>query len=114
MDRIVLRYRDHAFVFERAETHRYDGRLVLNDHDRQLLAMLTAAEPDDWCMDNNGERLPAEELFARTPWTYSGPQGPVKLLCRFLWQDEARFETIESYAGELFDWVRFGCGPEAP
>lgn len=37
-----------------------------------------------WYLDDDGERLPADRLFALSPWSCPGPVGPVKLLCRFL------------------------------
>jgi hypothetical protein len=114
MDRIVLQYGNHQFTFEVTDAACFDGRHILNDHDWQLLAALIDAEPDDWCLDGDGERLPAEKLFALTPWSYTGPDGPAKLLCRFLARDRAIFNTPDSYPGELFRWVRSEPPPDAP
>lgn len=101
-------YRQHAFPFERFPGDRFEGRLLLDDSSRELLAGLVGAEEDDWCLNDRGERLPGERLFALSPWICSSPAGPVKLLCRFLDLRDGRvlFSTPDSYLeGGLFDWM---------
>lgn len=54
--------------------------------------------------------MPAEELFARSPWSCPGPDGAVKLVCRYLdlRDGSVRFNTPDLYGGELFRWLRAG------
>ena len=103
-------YREHAFGFEPTPGAEFAGRLVLDDGQRALLAALTAAEDECWYLGDDGERLPADELFARSPWSCPGPACPVKLLCRWLdpRDGSARFNTPELYGGDVFRWMRPG------
>lgn len=105
-----VHYREHAFAFEPSSGEAFAGRLVLDDARRELLVALTAAEDECWYLDDGGERLPAEELFARSPWSCPGPDGAVKLLCRFLdlRDGSVRFNTPDLYGGDLFRWLRAG------
>lgn len=117
-----VHYQGHVFEFEPSPGEAFAGRLALDDSRRELLAALTAAEDECWYLDADGERLPADQLFARSPWSSAGPAGPVKLLCRFLdlRDGSARFNTPELYGGELFRWLRAGApagpgpGPRTP
>ncbi len=109
-------YRHHAFEFEPLPDQEFAGRLVLNDRQRELLAQLEADEDENWYLDEDGERLPAEQLFAHSPWSCLGPDGPVKLLCRLidLRDGTIRFNTLELYPGDLFRWMRTeGGAPDA-
>jgi hypothetical protein len=113
---VQVHYREHAFEFEPSPGELFAERLVLDDGRRELLAALTAAEAEGWYLDPDGERLPAVELFARSPWSCPGPAGPVKLLCRWLdLRDGAvRFDPPELYGGELFRWLRLGRAGSRP
>lgn len=41
-----VHYREHAFVFEPSPGEEFEGRLVLDDTRRELIAALTAAEDE--------------------------------------------------------------------
>lgn len=103
-----VHYRGHLFEFKPSAGEGYTGRLVLDERQQRLLIKLTDAESDDWYLDADGERRPAEELFARSPWSTPGPAGPIKLLCRWLdvRNGTAIYDTPDLYSGELFRWVR--------
>jgi hypothetical protein len=107
---VEVYYQEHAFGFEPSPGEAFAGRLILDDAQREQLAALTAAEDECWYLDDDGERLPADVLFARSPWSCHGPDGPVKLLCRFLdlRDGSVRFSTPDLYGGELFRWLRAG------
>jgi hypothetical protein len=107
---VQVHYQEHAFEFEPSPGEGFAGRLILGDGRRELLAALTAAEDECWYLDADGERLPADDLFARSPWSCPGPAGPVKLLCRWLdlRDGSVRFSTPDLYGGELFRWLRGG------
>ena len=76
----------------------------MDDGQRTLLAELVVAEDEDECLDDDGERLPAEPLFALSPWSCAGPAGPIKLLCRILdlRDGSVRFNTPDNYPGDVF------------
>ena len=103
-----IQYEDHVFGFEPRTCEPFAGQLVLDGDRRELLARLVASEDECWYLDNDGERLPSERLFALSPWSCPGPDGPVKLLCRYLDLENGsvRFNPPESYPGELLRWVR--------
>ena len=104
-----VHYRGHVFCYERLPSESLDGHLLLDDGQRELLAWLVEAEDECWYLDDGGERLPAEQLSPVSPWSYPGPTGPVKLLCRFLdlRNGRAMFSTPETYLeGGLYDWLR--------
>jgi hypothetical protein len=107
---VEVHYHEHVFEFEPSPGEAFVGRLVLDDRRRDLLAALRAAEDECWYLDDEGERLPPDRLFALSPWSCPGPAGPVKLLCRFLdlRDGSARFNTPELYGGEWFRWMRAG------
>jgi hypothetical protein len=103
-----VHYGEHVFRFERLPGNLFEGRLLLNNSERELLIRLVQSE-DERCLGENGERLPAGLLFDRSPWSFPGPAGPIKLLCRFLDLTDGRslFSTPDSYLeGGLFDWMR--------
>jgi hypothetical protein len=113
---VQVYYQEHAFEFEPLPGSAFAGRLVLDDGRRELLAALTAAEDECWYLGDDGERLPEDELFARSPWSCPGAAGPVKLLCRWLdlRDGTARFNTPELYLGEFFRWAALGgSAPDA-
>lgn len=99
-----VHYGKHVVGFEPSPGELFAGRLVLDEVQRELLAGLIAAEDECWYLDDDGERLPAERLFALSPWSCPGPDCPVKLLCRFLdlRNGSVQFTTPELYGGELF------------
>jgi hypothetical protein len=101
-------YRGHAFIFEPSAEFPWKGNLHLDEQSRGLLSHLLESEEDDWCLGSDGERLPAEELFERTPWSATGPQGRVGLLCRFIDHRDGSvlFNTSDTYLGEMHAWVR--------
>jgi hypothetical protein len=101
-------YRDHAFIFEPDAESILKGHLRLDEKSRSALRHLIDSESDDWYLDADGERLPAEELFLRSPWSTNGPEGTVKLLLRFLnvGDGEILFNTPDRYFGEMYDWTR--------
>jgi hypothetical protein len=111
---VEISYNEHVFEFEPLPGEAFAGRLVLDDARRELLRGLVADEDDCWYLDEDGERLPAEALFDLSPWSCAGPAGPAKLLCRFLdlRDGSARFETSETYPGDLFRWMRAGGGAQ--
>lgn len=99
----MLYYRDHPFEYEPRADNLFDGRLILDAAKRELLQKLED-EDDGWYLDDEGERWLAEELFARTPWSWRSPSGTVKLVQRFLDYGDGRtwFSTPDTYGGELF------------
>jgi hypothetical protein len=105
---VDVHYRGHLFEFKPSLGEAYTGNLVLDERQRRLLIKLTDAEDDDWYLNADGERRPAEELFARSPWSTPGPGGPIKLLCRWLdvHNGTVIYNTPDLYGGELFRWVR--------
>jgi hypothetical protein len=109
---VEVHYREHVFGFERLPDESFVGRMLFESGERELLAELIAAEEECWYLDEGGERLPADRLFARSPWSCPGPSGPVKLLCRFLdlRDGSARFDTPATYPDELFRWLRAESG----
>ncbi len=103
-----VHYNEYAFEFEPSPDESFAGRLVLDDRQRALLAELTAAEDECWYLDADGERLADDRLFALSPWSCPGPDGPIKLLCRMLdlRDGSVRFNTSELYPGDVSRWVR--------
>lgn len=101
-------YQHHPFKFDPLPGDPYAGRLTPDDAARELLARLVDAEDECWYLDAEGERLPSAELFARSPWSCPGPDGPVRLLCRLLdlRDGSVRFNAPEAYPGDLFRWLR--------
>ncbi|QNK01355.1 hypothetical protein [Dyella telluris] len=95
-------YRGHAFIFEPSTESPWKGRLRLDDQSHALLARLIDSEDDDWCLDGDGERLPAEKLFLSTPWSVKSPQGRVGLICRFIDHRDGSvvFSTPDTYLGD--------------
>jgi hypothetical protein len=63
-------------------------------------------DEDCWYLDENGERLEPEALFAASPWSLETPEGEIKLLRRFTGADgETHFDTFDGYGGETFKWL---------
>ncbi len=87
---------------------RITGHLRLSEEERGKLLRLTEAEDEFWYLDENGERLESKALFQASPWSFDGPDGNIKLLCRFqnIKSGEVWFDTEEGYPGELYKWVR--------
>ena len=92
----MLYYRDHPFEYEPSAGKLFHGRLVLDDED------------ENWYLNDDGERWPAEELFSRSLWSWRSPSGTLKLLHRLLDYRDGRtwFSTPDTYGGELFRWMR--------
>ena len=104
-----IHYMQNVFRFERFPGDLFEGRLLLDGVQREMLLGLVRAEDESWYLDEHGERLPGEQLFALSPWSCPGPHGPTKLLCRILDLRDGRvlFSTPDSYLeGGLFDWMR--------
>jgi hypothetical protein len=66
-------------------------------------------DEDCWYLDENGERLEPEALFAASPWSLETPEGEIKLLRRFTSATsagrETHFDTLYGYGGETFKWL---------
>lgn len=105
-------YREHVFIFEPSPESTLEGHLRLDDQSRPLLAKLLESEDDDWGLDGDGERLPAEMLFQRTPWSLASPHGRVGLLCRLieLRDGSVLFNTPDTYPGETHAYLRGRTG----
>src|SRR5262245_16917854 len=110
---VLLCFLDHPFEFEPIPERQFVGRLVLDSEGKELLTRFNESRPDS--VDENGYRLPAEQLFEQSPWTWRGPKGTVKLLMRFLdYRDgSAIFDTPNSYFGPLFDWLQPQLKPKS-
>ncbi len=75
----------------------------------ELLEAEAVREEEDgsWYLDENGERLESEELFAASPWSLEGHYGEIKLLSRVQRANgEIYFNTPDGYGGESFRWLR--------
>ncbi len=99
------------FDFECSSRTELNGRLLLTETQREWLRDHESRESgadSPWYLDGNGERLPAQELFNRSPWAIVSDSGNVKVLNRLLDLDtgEARFDLPDQYGGESFRWMR--------
>ena len=106
---MLLKYRDIEFEFDCPADVPLSGRLRLTEQQRNRLRSLLEGESDDWGLDANGERLPAEQLFSLSPWSREISAGvSEKLLQRFinLHTGEALFSTSATYGGEAFTFLR--------
>lgn len=101
---IQLDYRGAVFSLrptEHGDDH-LKGFFAFRDSQRDQLQSLLAAEDDfgEWYLDDDGYRLPDDELFAASPWSLAGDG---QKIC-------ARFMDLES--GEawfaLAPWFRIG------
>jgi hypothetical protein len=103
---LCLLYRERAFE-ARADGH-FQVSLVLTAEQKVELRTLIESEVEDWYLDENGERLPAEVLFQRSPWSVATIEGQrVNLLCRLnIETGEAMFSAPSTYGGEFHDWLR--------
>ncbi len=103
-----VNYETHLFHFEPSHEDPYKGRLQLDSQQKTLLAKLLNIERDDWELDRNGERLPADQLFALSPWSIAILGGRLKLLCRFinLQDGSVYFSTPDTYAGDTSSYAR--------
>lgn len=81
------------------------GILHLDETERSSLRRRTESETE-WYLDDDGERLEPDELFAASPWRDVGTGQ--KLLCRSLdlGTGKATFNRPSGYGGEMFRWVR--------
>ena len=102
---VQITFEDQVFDFECSGPTDLEGRLLLAEAQRKWLRACEDrdAEADaPWYLDASGERLPADELFKRSPWALmGGTGGNVKLLNRVLNLDtgEASFNLPEQYGG---------------
>jgi hypothetical protein len=102
---------DQIFDFECSNSADLKGRLLLAEAQREWLRAYESRDDEadsPWYLDGSGERLPADELFRRSPWALvGGAGGNMKLLNRILNIDtgEASFNLPEQYGGEWFRWV---------
>ena len=104
---MLLHYKERPFRYQPSPDYLFVGRLCLNADERRWLSEMD--EHDDcWYLDNDGERLPPDQLFGASPWSWQSPSGTVKLVQRFFnaSSGEVRFSTPATYFGELFDCLR--------
>ena len=105
-----IKYHNYELPFEPKEN--YDlgikGILKLNTQQKEKYAQLEEAEDECWYLDDDGERLETKALLSASPWSILGPNGKMKLLCRFHdhISGEIWLNTEEGYSGELFKWLR--------
>ena len=102
-----LLYRERAF--EALADGCLQVSLLLTPKQKVELGIHIESEREDWYLDENGERLPAEVLFQRSPWSVATGEGQcLKILCRFLNLEtgEAIFSAPSTYGGEFHDWLR--------
>jgi hypothetical protein len=102
-----LLYNNVSFDFECGSQDALRGKIVLDQSQRACLRELMEAE-EEWYLDGSGERLPAEALFEKSPWSIEKRGETVKVLNRLLNPEtgEAWFQMPEDYGGELFRWMR--------
>lgn len=95
----------YALYVEEDSEDTISGTLHLDETERSLLRRRTESETE-WYLDDDGERLEPDELFAASPWSIAGADR--KLLCRTidLVTGKATFNTPSGYGGEMFRWVR--------
>ena len=74
---MIIRFHEHSFEFELKSGASFAGHFRLSEDEKTLLAKLETAEPEDWYLDSNGERLPPNELFSLTPWSAETSSGQV-------------------------------------
>ena len=106
---LALLYRDHEFKFELLQEDLLHGHLVLSDGQQEALRRLVEEECEDWYLDQHGERLVAEALFEKSPWSLVNAGGyRLKVLGRFLDIEtgEAMFSAPSTYGGEFHGWLR--------
>lgn len=98
MEIYEIRYGEHAFAFEPTTRDALEGRLRLEER-RDLLSRLLEQEDETWYLDDDGQRLPVQELFKLSPWTGHALEGRIKLLCRFidLRNGRVKFDLPDSY-----------------
>ena len=110
-----LKFYGEEFPFEQIE-HSSDSVICLLVHSdetvkkfEELFRLQEAREEEvsPWYLDENGERLESEDLFAASPWSLEGPNGEIKLLSRIHKANgEIYFDTLDGYGGESFKWLR--------
>lgn len=104
-----IKYKEHLFDFETDSDDSLIGRIALSQKNRELLTRLLDEESEiEWYLDDNGERLPEDRLFALSPWSLIEASSSVKLLCRSMniIDGSAHFQKQETYLGEVSDYVR--------
>ena len=104
-------YQNHPFRFEQSPGDPAAGRLLLDHEQRELLTTLLGTEDEAWYLDEDGERLPADQLFALSQWSVPTRDGRLKLLCRFinLQNGSVMFNAPDDYPGDTSSWVRAGA-----
>jgi hypothetical protein len=112
---VKLRFYDEELPFELIEYSDFSITclLVFDGETEEKLEKLCETEQDreeefgPWYLDENGERLEPEALFAASPWSLESPDGEIKLLARIREANgRIRFNTPDGYGGELFKWLR--------
>ena len=98
---MILKYADLEIEFDSLADGSLSGRLLLRDEQMNQLKAYLAKEPEDWALDRDGERLPVDQLFALSLWSWKRPGGDEKILNRFIniATGEALFSTRDTYAG---------------
>jgi hypothetical protein len=107
---VKLKYYGEEIPFELIEySNCHIVCIIVDDGAEEEFEELGEDEQDDedcWYLDENGERLEPEALFAASPWSLETPEGEIKLLRRFTSADgETRFNTLDGYGGETFKWL---------
>jgi hypothetical protein len=111
---------DQVFDFACTSATDLKGKLLLVETQREWLRAYKRRQDEadsPWYLDEDGERLPEDELFDRSPWALAEvPGGNLKLLNRMLNLDtgEAWFNLPEQYGGEWFRWARERAGYDRP
>ncbi len=105
---MLLKYREHEFKFVPLSDDLLIGRFILTPVEQKLLRALLEAEAEDNSEAQAGEKPSPEQLFARSPWSFNGPTGPVKIINRYinLETGEAIFSQAPANAGEMFAWPK--------
>ena len=107
---MIIKYHGEAFKLRLLEATDLGikGFLQLDEQQAEKMDSLADLEDEFWYLDEHGERLDSDALFAASPFSIDTPNGEVKLLLRFhnMETGEIRFNTQDGYGGELFKWIR--------
>ncbi len=96
---IQIHFENQGLDFQPSSTAFFEGRILWTSEQQQMVIQRLRAEPDDWWADENGNRLPATELFKRSLWSYHQESKSQPLLCRYINYEtgEAMFSVPETY-----------------
>lgn len=104
---VPIAYENDQFSLcvEEASVDAIAGILHLDESERLSLRGRTEIE-SEWYLDDDGEQLTPDTLFAASPW-YTADASQ-KLLCLTLDLSTAKaiYNTPSGYSGETFRWVR--------